>query len=373
MTLRNGRVLGTPEQNFLAEDSEKEMSLDPSSEAPPASKDDELEQVGRGNAIKQVPTYAKFLKDLYTQKRKLKIHILKTVQLTEQVTVVLSNKLPLKLKDPRTPLISYNIENLPIERALFDLGASVNILLILVCNHLGFGELKPTEVILQFVDRSIKVPRGCIEDVLVKVDELYFPVDFLVLDMEAPTNGKPQSIFLGRPFLSTSNVCINYRSGAMHIFFGNRKLRLNIFNAFLGPQREDECFSIDVIEQVVAQYTLVILADDPMQQCLTFFGGDDFDVDSYATEVNALLDAPTFSDRPPWTIKFESIPPLAEKLVFSSIEPPPMLELKPLPDSLKYPFLGSNETLRINIASNLTPNQESKLLDVLNEHKVANG
>ncbi|GAV84626.1 LOW QUALITY PROTEIN: hypothetical protein CFOL_v3_28070, partial [Cephalotus follicularis] len=179
------------------------------------------------DAIRQVPAYAKFLKDLCTARHKLRTHIPKTVHLTEQVSAVLSNKLPPKLKDPEAPLISCKIGNLQIERALLDLGASVNILPSSVYDHFGFGELKPTEVTLQLADRSLKIPKGLIEDVLVKVDEFYFPVDFLVLDMTS-SFGKPQSIILGRPFLATSNACINYRSGAMDISFGNKKLRLNI-------------------------------------------------------------------------------------------------------------------------------------------------
>ncbi|XP_042515343.1 uncharacterized protein LOC122089710 [Macadamia integrifolia] len=368
MTQRNGRVLGTPEQNSPAENSEKEVSPYPNPEAPQASKDDEIEQVGGGSnpdvympkapfpslespsfftfgkkgsrieemmelfkqvqinlpllvAIKQVPAYAKFLKDLYTQKSKLKNHIPKIVHLTEQVSAVLSNKLLPKLKDPREPLISCTIGNLPIKRALLNLRASVNIFSSSVYDQFRFGELKLTEVILQLANHSIKVPRGFIEGVLFKVDELYFPMDFLDLDMEASTNRKPQSITSERPFLATANACINCRSG---------------------PQHEDECFFVDMIDEVVVEYTPVILADDPMQQCLTFFGGDDFDVDSYT----------------------------AEKPALSFIESPPMLELKILSNSLKYAFLRSNETLLVIISSNLTSNQESKLLDVLKEHKA---
>ncbi|GAV67328.1 LOW QUALITY PROTEIN: hypothetical protein CFOL_v3_10834, partial [Cephalotus follicularis] len=177
-------------------------------------------------AIQQVPAYAKFLKDLCTTKRKLKTYIPKTVHLTEQVSAVLSNKLPLN-KDPGAPLISCKIGNLLIDRELLDLGTSINILPSSVYDHFRFGELKPAEVTLQLVDRSLKILKGFIEGVLVKVDELYFPVDFLVLDMETHTNGKAQSIILGRPFLATVNACINCRYGAMDISFGNKKLRLN--------------------------------------------------------------------------------------------------------------------------------------------------
>ena len=83
----------------------------------------------------------------------------------------------------------------------------------------------------------MKVPHGLIEDVLVKVDEFYFPVDFIVLDMESTQNLTQVSIILGRPFLATINASINCRSDAMDISFGNKKV-LNIFNASHGPSRE---------------------------------------------------------------------------------------------------------------------------------------
>jgi hypothetical protein len=71
-----------------------------------------------------------------------------------------------------------------IERALLDLGASVNLLPYSVYVQLQLGELKPTSMTLQLADRSVKVPRGIVEDVLIKVDKFYFFVDFIVLDTE---------------------------------------------------------------------------------------------------------------------------------------------------------------------------------------------
>ncbi|GAV64965.1 hypothetical protein CFOL_v3_08480 [Cephalotus follicularis] len=230
----------------------------------------------------------------------LKTHIPKTVHLTEQVSVVISNKFPPKLKDSGAPLISCKIGNLQITRALLDLRANVNILPSSFYDHFGFGELKPIEVTLQLADRSLKIPKGFIEDVLVKVDELYFPVDFLVLDMETSSNGKPQSIILGRPFLATANVYINYRSGAMDISFGNKKLRLNIFNASLGPRGKEDCFAIDMIDEVVSEFAPETLVNNSLQKYLSIFG-DDCDTDADTIEINALLDFPSFSNLPPWT------------------------------------------------------------------------
>ena len=98
------------------------------------------------------------------------------------------NQLLPKLKDPGAPIISCVIGDFTIERVLLDLETGVNVLLSSVYDRFSLGKLKPTSVTLQFVDRSTKVPRELIEDVLIKVDEFYFSVDFIVLDMESTRN-----------------------------------------------------------------------------------------------------------------------------------------------------------------------------------------
>jgi hypothetical protein len=60
----------------------------------------------------------------------------------------------------------------------------VNLLPYSVYLQLGLGELKPTSMTLQLADKSMKILRGIVEDVLIKVDKFYFPVDFIVLDTE---------------------------------------------------------------------------------------------------------------------------------------------------------------------------------------------
>ncbi|RVW22454.1 Retrovirus-related Pol polyprotein from transposon 17.6 [Vitis vinifera] len=132
--------------------------------------------------IKQVPAYAKFLKDLCTVKRRIKLS--KKAFLTEQVSAIIENKAMVKYKDPGCPTISVQIGDSFVERALLDLGASVNLLPYSIYKQLGLGELKATTITLSLADRSIKVPRGVVEDVLVQVEKFYYPVDFVVLDTE---------------------------------------------------------------------------------------------------------------------------------------------------------------------------------------------
>ena len=104
--------------------------------------------------------------------------------LTEQVSSIIQCKSPMKYKDPSYPTISVMIGETCVEKALLDLGASVNLLPYSVYKQLGLGELKLTSITLSLTDRSMKIPRGMIEDVLVQVDKFYYPVDFIVLDTD---------------------------------------------------------------------------------------------------------------------------------------------------------------------------------------------
>ena len=212
-----------PEHIFLKEDSMKHCMSPPFPQALRGKKKasqqagilEVLRQVKVNipllDIIKQVPAYAKFLKDLCTIKKGLGIE--KKVFLTGQVSAIIQSKNPVKYKDPGSLTISVNIGGTCIEKSFLDLGASVNLLPYSVYKQLGFGELKPTNITLSLADRSVKIPKGIVEDVLVKVDKFYYPVDFVVLDTEPIENGPNHvPIILGRPFLATSNAIINCRN-----------------------------------------------------------------------------------------------------------------------------------------------------------------
>ena len=201
--------------------------------------------------INQVPAYAKFLKDLCTIKRGLGIE--KKAFLTEHVSALIQSQYPVKYKDPGSPTIPVNIGGNCINKALLDLGASVNLMPFSVYMQLGLGELKPTSITLSLADRSVKIPKGIVEDVLVKIDEFYYAVDFVALDTE-PSSNEPNHvpIILGRPFLATANAIINCRNGFMKLTFGDMTLELNIFNLndtpkLLEPENPitDKVISID--------------------------------------------------------------------------------------------------------------------------------
>ena len=323
------------------------------------------------DVIKQIPSYAKFLKDLCTVKRKLGVN--KEAFMTEQSTSLIRNNLPPKYKDPGSPTISIVVGNSKLGHALVDLEASVNLLSYSVYVDLGLGELEPTNITLQLADRSVKIPRGIVKDVLVQVDKFYFPVDFVVLDTQPVVNqGTQFPVILGRPFLATANAIIHCRGGLMTLSFGNMTVNLNIFNVIKGMGDEDEMCEVNMVDSVVQKYLDNVLHDDPLTSCLVSPSWDE-EVTSLESELlHSIIEHKEVLEVNGWVPKFEPLPPNEDKLLPSE-ERPPKLELKPLPSHLKYVFLGAEETFPVIISSSLEMNQENQLFEILRTHRTALG
>ncbi|KAM1787839.1 hypothetical protein ACFX11_038202 [Malus domestica] len=218
-------------------------------------------------AIKQVPKYAKFLKELCTTKRRISNK--EVVKVSENVSAVLQRKLPTKCKDPGSFMIPCVIGNTRFENAMLDLGASINVMPYSIYASMSFGELKKDGVIIQLADRSNAYPKGVLEDVLVQ--EYLEEVNEDALEI-AITKG------------------------------------IELKNQELG-----------------------------------------------AMQTHGQIGEP-------------NVVPFNEEVLEA-----PTLELKPLPDHLKYVFLGDDETLPVIVSSSLMIHEEEKLVRVLREHKTAMG
>ncbi|KAL2922221.1 Tumor protein p63-regulated gene 1 protein [Bienertia sinuspersici] len=126
-------------------------------------------------ALKKMPTYAKFLKDIKTKRRELAS--VERINLTESCSAIIKNKLPTKLKDPGSISIPCAIGDFMIDKALCVLGDMVSLMPQSICQRLNLGELKPTRISLQLADRSVKLPLGVLEDVPLRIGKLYVPAD----------------------------------------------------------------------------------------------------------------------------------------------------------------------------------------------------
>ncbi|KAK8601019.1 hypothetical protein V6N12_050864 [Hibiscus sabdariffa] len=161
-------------------------------------------------SLQQMPNYVKFLKDMVY--RKMRIGEFETVAATEACLAMMHNKVPAKKTYPGSFTIPCSIGNNYSTKALCDPGASINLMPKSVFQKLGIGEAKPTTVMLQQADCSYVQPEGKIEDILVRVEKFIFHVDFLILECGADEHAP---IILGRPFLATGIVLLDFEKGEL--------------------------------------------------------------------------------------------------------------------------------------------------------------
>lgn len=158
--------------------------------------------------------------------------------------------------------------------ALLDLGASVNLFPLYIYEKLCLTDLKPSRVHLQLADRSIMLPRGIIEDVLIKVTDFYYPVDFLILDTLQTSNNKIP-IILGRPFLATANANINCRNDFMTLSFRNLTAEVNVFKLMKQGPDESDLDKICAIDEMVEEVFEDTHMPDPYNTFITLIVDDD--------------------------------------------------------------------------------------------------
>jgi hypothetical protein len=136
------------------------------------------------DVIKQIPKYAKILKELCTTKRAFKLKGHEMVSMDEVVSTVVQKNMSFKQKDSSAFTIPCVIGNSSFKRALSDLGASISVMPKHVYDSLSLEPLNKTSIVIQLADYSFVYPFGVIEDVLVKIDSLVIPCNFYILDME---------------------------------------------------------------------------------------------------------------------------------------------------------------------------------------------
>ncbi|XP_045831437.1 uncharacterized protein LOC123922791 [Trifolium pratense] len=195
-------------------------------------------------AITQMPSYAKFLKDILTNKKKIEEE--ETVMLTAECSSILQNNMPPKLKDPGSFSIPCVIGKHVIDRALCNLGASISLMPMPICEKLKLGELIPTKMSIQFADRSVKYPLGILENVPVRIGQFFIPTDFIVMDITEDSN---TPIILGRPFLATAGAIIDVKKGKLTFEVGEEKVEFILTQFMNASAIEDSCYMLDVVKE----------------------------------------------------------------------------------------------------------------------------
>ena len=311
------------------------------------------------DALEHMPSYVKFMKDILSKKRRLSDF--KIVNLTEECSAILQRKLPHKIKDPGSFTIPYTIWISIFERALCDLGASINLMLLSIFRRLGLSEARLTVVTLQIANRLLKHPKGeggggVIEDILVKVDKFIFLENFIILDME---EDKEIPIILGRPFLATGITMIDVQRGELKLRVQDDEIKFNVFEAVRHPTESDTCFMIETVEAIVSSHSG---PTDPLETSMV--QSESEELGEEAKEYVKWMDF----FQPNRRKYYEPLSEIAQTFV-PSFEQPPKMEQKPLPSHLRYASLRDASTLLMIISASLTAAEEDKLLRVLRDHK----
>ncbi|GKB43087.1 reverse transcriptase domain-containing protein [Tanacetum coccineum] len=342
-----------------------------------------------------MPKFASMFKSLLNNKEKL-FDLAKT-PVNENCSAVILKKLPEKLRDPGKFLIPCDFPELVECLALADLGASINSMPLSIWKKLSLPKLTPTQMILELADRSTTSPSGIIEDVFVKVGKFHFPADFVVIDYVV----NPRvPLILERPFLRMARALIDVYGEELTLRVDDEAITFKVgqtsrysYNDVVSVNR------IDVIDVACEEYAQEVLGFsdnstsgnptpslDPIistsSPSLTPFEEGDFileeieacltidsippgiDDDNFDPEGDLLLLEKLLNDDPSSPLPLKELHVEELKIVNSSIDDPPELELKDLPSHLEYAFLEGTNKLPVIIAKDLKEDEKVRLLKV---------
>jgi len=201
-------------------------------------------------AIKQIPKYAKFLKEICTNKRKLKGK--SRVNMSRNVSAIIQQTgLPKKCEDPGVFTIPCTIGDIEFGNCMLDLGSSINVMPTSVYNSLCLGPLQPIGLVIQLANKSITRRKGVVEDVLFKINDLIFPADLYILDMQRETSSTKATFIFGRPFFRIAGTKIDVYAGTLSMEFGDNIINFNIFDAMKHPNEEHSLFSLELLADLI--------------------------------------------------------------------------------------------------------------------------
>nr|GEU67419.1 reverse transcriptase domain-containing protein [Tanacetum cinerariifolium] len=339
-----------------------------------------------------------------------KLFELAKVPLNESCSAMLLKKLPEKLGDSGKFLIPCDFPGIEVCHALVDLGASINLMPLLIWKKLLLPELTPSRMILELADRSITRPKGVAEDVFVHVGKFHFPTNFVVVDFKADPR---IPLILGRSFLRIGRALIDVYGEEITLRVNDESVtfKLNQTMRYSLTYDDTSVNRVDVIDIACEEFVQDVLdfqynpkssnptlvsendfSKEPIVKSssptLTPFGESDFfleEIKHFLNDDSIPTGIENFVYDPEGDILFLEkllnkdpfqLPPMdlklaKETMAKSPIEEPPELELKELPSHLEYAFLEDSNKLPIIIAKDLKNVEKEAPIKVLKSHKRA--
>ena len=305
-------------------------------------------------ALSQMPHYAKFMKDIISKKRKLDEG--GVVSLSSNYSAIIQKNLPHKMQDPGSFTIPCTIGNYEFGKALYDFGASIKLMSLSMVRILSLGELTPTTMSLQMVDRSMAQPEGILADVLINVGKFIFPIDFVVIDIE---EDKQIPLLLSKLFLATGATLIDVKKWELTLGVGTEEGHFNLNQCLKQYDIEQEkCMRLNNVTPGYKEQHDDYMNEHPFDDYIfTSFYNDEFKKKELMTETVLSL-----NEKSTYNLSSEEKVQEEEKSSEGLI-------LKELPKHLKYAFLGEETSKFMIMAANLTVEKEQKVVEILRKHK----
>nr|GEU34184.1 reverse transcriptase domain-containing protein [Tanacetum cinerariifolium] len=315
------------------------------------------------DALILMPKFGPTIKSLLTNKDKL--FELARTSLNEHCSAVLLKKLPEKLGDPGKFLILCDFPGMDKCLALADLGASITLMPLSVWNKFSLPELSSTCMTLKLADRSISRPVGVTKDVFVKEGELTLRVCSksitfnLNQTLRYSANYEAESINR----IDVIDVACEEYSQEVLVFFvsGNPTPSTKPIVSISSPTLtsfEDSSFLLEETDAFLA------MDDEPILPKIN---------NSYYDLQGDILLLEEFPNNDPSSppLPLQELKVVEPKNKKSSIDKPPVVELKDLPPHLEYAFLEGDDKLPVIIAKDLKDEEKTALIKVLKSHKQA--
>ncbi|GJR64747.1 reverse transcriptase domain-containing protein [Tanacetum coccineum] len=284
-----------------------------------------------------MPNYGKFLKDLISNKSKMKQ--ISVAFLTKECLTILQNKFPPKRGYPESFLIPCKLANSVEYLALADLGASINQMPYSLYVALSGTTLKPTRMSIRLANHTYQYPMGVAENMLIQVGKFMFPVDFVILQMEEDDR---VPLILGRPFLHTADAIIRVKNKELNLGIREDRATFLIDKAMQHSHlNDDTCFLMEVVDEV-SEDELDAMLDDSKPFLST---SEKISETLLNKEFEEFMTGNVQEDE----VKddFEELPPKDKLRIKTSIQDPPTdLEMKPLLKHLEYAFLEENSLIQ---------------------------
>uniref|UniRef100_A0A1J3KBK3 Transposon Ty3-I Gag-Pol polyprotein n=1 Tax=Noccaea caerulescens TaxID=107243 RepID=A0A1J3KBK3_NOCCA len=299
------------------------------------------------------------------------------MMITKECSAILQNRMPEKLDDPGSFVLACEIGGTLFDRALCDLGSSVNLMPYSVARLLGITNFKPTKIYLVFADRSVRRPIGVVLDVTIVVRGCNIPADFVVLESE---HEPKDPIILGRPFLATAGAMIDVKNGKIDLHLGDIVMNFEVNRTIDRPTMDGQTFWIGEAKEEILEDMLL---HDPLELALTraeeelgYAEREAQGLVKFMDSVEAYKELVAYTDLK----RSKEEETKAEKQKPTQPEPDPWCplrapktDLKPLPVGLRYEYLGPNETYHVIINSGLTNEETALLVHELRKHRRALG